>query len=115
MVRSALKVVPAILACLILSAHYLRNFDPIGVIFSLLAPLLLLMGRRWAIRLLQVYLAIGSLVWIDALIFDARVRTIEGRPWLRMAVILGAVALFTLLSAIPLFRYPSSAGKGATA
>ena len=42
---------------------------------------------------------LAGLEWVRTLLFDVQQRQAVGEPWLRMALILGSVALFTLLAA----------------
>ena len=46
-------------------------------------------------RILQVVLFVGGLEWIRTLFINIASRSDTGEPWMRMALILGAVALFT--------------------
>ncbi|MEW6756281.1 MAG: 4Fe-4S binding protein, partial [Candidatus Latescibacterota bacterium] len=65
----------------------------------------LLAPRRWAAQVCQVLLAGGALVWVDTGVRLARLRLAAGEPWLRMALILGGVALATAACGL-LFRTP---------
>jgi len=98
--KNLLKLLPVILSSLIMGAHF--SYVNIGylVIICLLLPFLLLIRQQWVARVFQVLLIIGSLVWIERLWFLAQVRQSQGEPWIRLAIILGAVALFTGLSAL---------------
>lgn len=90
------RVVPAVLAFLVLGAHCFRaGWLPL-VVLCLGAPVLLFLGRRWALTAAKILLALGAAEWVRTLWMIAMHRKAEGAPWLRMALILGAVALFTL-------------------
>jgi hypothetical protein len=93
-----LLILPA-LASLLLAAHFYRagQFELAGASAALLV--LLAVPRAWAARLLQVALVAGCLEWMRTLVSVAAVRLSIGQPYLRMALILGAVAAFTLLAA----------------
>ncbi len=54
---------------------------------------------------MQVALLLGALEWLRTLTLLVRFRTDLGTPWARLALILGAVALGTALSAL-VFRAP---------
>jgi len=54
----------------------------------------------WVARLLQIVLVIGALEWIRTLVVFATARAAAGQSWTRLAVILGVVALLTLVSAM---------------
>lgn len=97
---TALLLLPAALSVLVLGAHYLRG----GQLFMLwLLPgvvALLLVRRAWARTVVQLVLLLGTFEWVRTLLNLARLRSALGEPWLRMAIILGAVALGTALAAL---------------
>lgn len=95
-----LRIIPVIIAWLLLAAHYSRADNIVFMILSLLIPFLLLLKKRWALISLQVLTYAGALVWVQTTIQYARQRAIDGEPWLRLAIILGTVAFFTLISAL---------------
>jgi hypothetical protein len=97
------KLLPVLLSGLLLSAHFLRAGLPALVILSLAFPALLLIRRRWAARLVQIILVLGTLEWVRTLLVLVIERYQAGQPWWRLAIILGLVALFTGSSAL-LFR-----------
>jgi hypothetical protein len=102
----ALLLIPSFLSALLLAAHFFRNGQYVLVLISCALPWLLVLRRIWAVRLLQVMLLIGALEWVRALL-EIRARRIEEeREWVRMAVILGAVAGWTAMSALLLFLPP---------
>ncbi len=99
----ALRLVPVVLCFLVLGAHSSRSGWPLAVSLALAAlPLLLLTGKRWAPRLLQVALLLGTAEWVRAIFGHVAVRQAHGLPYQRMAVILGAVAAVTALSSLAL-------------
>jgi ferredoxin len=99
-----------------LAAHFSRVEQDGLALAALLFPLILLIKRTWVRRTYQLYLIFGGLVWIERLVYLRSIRILEGRPWIRLAAILGAVALMTFLSVLPLekdklrrlYRYPRS-------
>ncbi len=102
---TALLLVPAVTACILLAAHFLR-FYAFGVVgFCLLLPFLLLVRRRWAARIVQIVLLVGVLVWGRAGYVFAHQRILAGEPWGRLAIIIGGVTLYTLVAAA-LFETP---------
>ena len=95
----AVSFIPIVLSLIVLAAHFLRG-GCLPVAVGVLALLALLAVRRpWVPRLLQVVLTLGALEWIRALVTLAMQRADQGEPYLRMALILGAVAAVTLASA----------------
>jgi len=107
-----------------MAAHFMRAGDPGLALTSALAPWLLVTRRRWAARALQVLLLAGGLIWLQTLLRLVQLRLTLGQPYLRLAIILGAVALLTAAAALLLQtrrveRFinlaPGSAATGAAA
>ncbi len=84
----------------LLAAHFLRAGNVIMTGVCALLPALLLLHRRWSVRVLQVLLYCGTALWLRTAVLIARQRMRLGQPWGRMAVILGAVAIVTLISGL---------------
>jgi hypothetical protein len=101
-----LAILPIILSFVLLAAHFFRFGQIALVALALLLPLLLLVRTQWAARVMQVALLLGAAEWVRTIIVFASARMAVGYPYLRMTLILGAVALFTAGSAL-LFRMPS--------
>lgn len=106
-------LLPAIISSLIIFAHFYRMGSSVLIVAALLLPLFLFIRRRWALRTVQAYLLVGAVEWIRALFVFIEIYERAGMSWTRLAVILGAVILFTLCSALLLFcrplnkRYPA--------
>ena len=95
-----LRLLPVILSALLLAAHFSRqDLLPLAIL-SIVFPLVLLVRRPWVPLLVQMVLGLGALEWIRTLVTIARQRQAAGDDWLRMAVILGAVAAVTLASTL---------------
>jgi len=95
-----LRLLPVILSMLLLAAHFYRaGLVPLTVV-CLVLPLLLLPRRAWVPGLFQVLLLLGALEWLRTLYGFAAMRIAFGEPWMRLAIILGTVALFTGLSGL---------------
>ena len=89
----------ATLAALLLAAHGLRSgFLPV-VLGGIALAVLAWIPRAWAFQALRAGLGLGVLEWLRVLVTRAQERAGMGEAWLRMAVILGAVALVTALAA----------------
>lgn len=85
------------------------------VALSLALPLLLVVRERWSARAVQAGLVLGALEWMRTLAFFAGQRVDTGRPWGRLALILGVVAVLTALSALAVSvpsAKPVSGGEG---
>ena len=91
-----LQLLPVILSFVLIGAHFLRDGYLLMVAFSLAVPFVLLVGRTWAARAVQVLLIIAAGEWIRTTIGLVTARQEEGQDYLRLAVILGAVTLLTL-------------------
>lgn len=95
----------AALFCLILAGHFLRMGALSGVLVCVALPVVAALTRaRWALRSLQALLIIGSMSWIVTALRIGAQRRAAGEPWLRMALILGAVAALSALAAALLSR-----------
>jgi hypothetical protein len=94
----ALLILPS-LAALLLAAHFFRAGQLVLAGASLAALLLLAVPRAWAARALQVALIAGAIEWLYTLAAFASTRIAMGQPYLRLTLILVAVALFTAASA----------------
>ena len=95
-----LKLLPVILSFMLLGAHFYRSGLTALTAACIALPFLLLLPKPWVARLMQIVLVIGALEWLRALYFFAAMRVAFGEPWTRLALILGAVAMFTALSAM---------------
>ena len=93
-----LRLTPLILSAVLIAAHFLRTYSLLPVALSMVAPLLLLVRRRWSLYVLQGLTVLAALIWLLALWGIIQQRLLEGRSWLASGLILGAVALFTLFS-----------------
>ena len=87
-------------AALLLGAHFLRSGEIAVAALCLAAPLLFLWKNRWSLMLLQflAYAAAGT--WIAVAIQLMQLRQQSGQPWTAAVIILGSVALFTLLAGL---------------
>ena len=93
-----LRYLPIVLAAILLAAHFLRSFRLVPMAVCLLAPLLLLIKKRWSLVTLQLLAIPAAIIWILTLHGIIQERVFEGRSWTASAIILGEVALFTLLA-----------------
>ena len=96
---NALRLPPVFVSALLVAAHFLRleSFILAGV--SLAAPLLLFILKPRSAQVVQFCLILASLEWCRTLYALAQQRIANGEPWLRLAVILGLVALLKGISA----------------
>ncbi len=97
---NAIRLLPVMLSMLVLAAHFYRaGLIPL-VILTIILLVLLSLKKTWVARLLQIALILGAFEWIRTGVVLIDTRTTLDQPWLRLAIILGAVALFTGSSAL---------------
>ncbi|GEM_PF-671490 len=107
-----LRIVPLILSALLIGAHFLRGGHLFIMLLCVAAPLLLLLRKRAVTIGIQVMLAVAAVEWLRTAMQIAEERAASGAPVTRMYVILGSVAAFTLLSAVPLFGLAGTGARG---
>ena len=95
-----LRLLPVILSCLLLGAHFYRAGQVWLTLLCVVLLLLLFLRKPWVPRLFQVALLLGALEWLLTLNRLMGVYAAMDRPWTRMAMILGGVALFTAASGL---------------
>jgi len=100
------RLIPVFFSFLLIAAHFQRAGSSLLVVVSLLAPVLLCINRPWSVRIIQALMLMAALEWVRTLIYLVQIRQDAGMPWVRLAIITGAVALFTASSAL-LFRHDS--------
>ena len=96
----ALAIIMVVASALLLGAHFLRAGALAFMLLSLAFPFLLLLRKRRSVRALQLVLLLGVVEWILTAVAIVVERQGAGLPWGRSAVIIGAVAVFTALSAL---------------
>ena len=97
---NVLRLFPVIFSFLILSAHFSRAGSPLLTIIFLLLPILLFIKKAWVVRLIQIFLVIGSIEWIRILFVYVNERQAIDEPYIRLVLILGIVAFLTGLSTL---------------
>ncbi len=96
----AFRLVLFIIAAALTAAHFLRAENHGLVALSLATPLLFLHRKRWSLVLLQLAAYGATVNWLITALMLVQMRQQIGRPWATAAVILGAVALITLLAGL---------------
>ena len=94
------RMVLFIIAAALTAAHFLRAGNHALVALSLATPLLFLSKKRWGLWLLQLAAYGATANWLLAALLLVQMRQQVGRPWSMAALILGAVALLTLLAGL---------------
>ncbi|MBW8000636.1 MAG: hypothetical protein FVQ80_01265 [Planctomycetes bacterium] len=102
---NVIKLLPVLLSSLLIAAHTMRKGAPLwlAILCIALPAIVLFFPKRWAARLVQVYLIIAAAEWSRTLFILANKRIENHEPWMRFALIIGAVALLTAASACVFF------------
>jgi hypothetical protein len=95
-----LYLFPPVIGFLLLAAHFFRSENLLIALVSFLAIFLVFVRRPWAAYTIQVFLVLGSVEWLRSTISLVLSRSASGEPFLRLAIILGSVTLFTALSTL---------------
>jgi len=107
------RLIPLVIAYPLLAAHFLRGGNPFLTMLCLLIPFLLLIKKRWSLIIVQGSLFLGAWIWVRAAIIIIHERMMLGISWWKVLIILGPIALFTLLAGLLLNssvvrdKYPS--------
>lgn len=97
---TALRLTPVVISLLLLGAHFMRhNLGPLAALPLILVGLLWI-KRPWVARLVQVVLILAALEWFRTMVYLVMARQSQQLDWGRSAIILSAVTLFTLFSAL---------------
>lgn len=97
---NALRLTPVVVSLILLGAHLMRhNLGPL-IVLPLTLIGLLWIKRPWVARLVQVVLILAALEWVRTMGHLVLARQSQQMDWGRSAIILSAVTLFTLLSAL---------------
>ena len=93
-----IRLIPLIIAFLLLGGHFLRSGHLIFTGASILAPFLLLIKKRWILLSVQWLTYLGAIVWIYTTFSLVQQRRMAGAPWVRMSLILSGVTVLTLFA-----------------
>jgi len=95
-----LRLLPVFISFLLLAAHFVRAGQTVVALVLLFLLVLLIIRKTWVPWVIQITLLLGAIEWLRTLVSVAQIRSEFDMPWVRMAIILGAVALFTVLSGL---------------
>ena len=84
---------------LLLAAHFSRANNGFLAILTLLIPLLLFIRKGWVIYTLQIVGYLGAVVWIVSGYQYVQLRIAAGDDWIRLMLIIGAIAIYSSGSA----------------
>ncbi len=91
---------PVILTFIVLAAHFSRHNALFLALFTLFFPFVFLIKKEWVKKVTVFFIIAGFLEWIRTAYILTSIRLHYNLPFLRMALILGAVAILTLLSGL---------------
>jgi hypothetical protein len=92
------RLIAPALAFLLLGASFLRAGNELMMAGCAVLLVLLTVPRPWAAWIAQIALVLAALRWLWLTWLIGSMRASMGVPYGRMAIILSAVALFTLLA-----------------
>ena len=100
------RIMPLIVASLLLAAHFLRDGNLVLTLGCVLVPLLLFVKSRWSWLAAQLFAYVGAAIWLYTTTAIVQQRIYWGEPWVRVVLILGGVALFTAWAGLLLHAQP---------
>ena len=95
-----LRLLPVFISFLLMGAHFLRAGQMVIAVALVMSAVAVLIRQYWVPWVIQVLLLLGAVEWLLTLYSVAQIRIGQDMPWMRMAIILGVVALFTALSCL---------------
>ena len=96
----AFQLTPALLATLVLAAHFLRRGRFVPFVVCIAAAAFVFVRRPWARRALQAFLVLGIAEWAWTSAQLVNERRAEGEPAGRLVVIMGVVMAVTAGAAL---------------
>jgi hypothetical protein len=94
------RLLPVIISALLISAHILRFHGLTATILCLSLLITLCFRNPWTLRMWQIFLSIAALIWVWTTVNLVHLRVELGLPWVRLAIILISVIVFTLFTVI---------------
>ena len=91
-------MLPIFFSALLSAAHFYRAGSLLLTAASLLVPLFLFIRNRWTPRIITLSLFLAAVEWLRTMLFFIEQYQQAGLPWIRLAIILTSVCLFTALS-----------------
>ena len=98
--KNLVRILPIILCSLLMAAHLGRANMFVLQIISLLIPFILIWKNKISARTIQFFLIIYGFEWIRTINYYAQIRIAKGEDWLRLAIILGIVALLNFATVL---------------
>ncbi len=83
---------------ILLAAHFSRANNTFLAVLALGLPLLLLIKKKWVIYVLQGVSYLSAIIWLYSGYQYIQLRVEAGHDWLRLLLIMGAIALYSAWS-----------------
>lgn len=105
--KTLIFLIPVIISFILLAAHFMRDNDLIFAFFVLaLLFIILYFLVPASVKAAKVMLLFGTIEWIRSGYALASIRLRAGEPYIRLVIIMGGVAFFTLLSSLAFYTKP---------
>jgi len=95
-----LQLLPVFLSIILISAHFYRANEQYLAYILIATPFLLIIKKKFIARGMQVILFLSTIEWWTTVYKIIQIRRQYQMPWMRFGLIMGSVAVFTLLSII---------------
>ncbi len=95
-----IRFLPVVISAILIAAHFLRDGNLPLVAISLVIPLFLFFRRPVSVWIVKIGLWLATSEWLLTVYLLVSFRMRVDLPWIRMALILGGVAAFTLASTL---------------
>lgn len=95
-----LRIIPSVIACMLLGAHFLRAGNIALTLVVVFFPLVMLFKSRWTCLAVQLMDYFGAIVWTVTALGIVQERVAMGRSWGVSAVILTLIAIFSIFAGI---------------
>ena len=93
-----MQLTPAVLSFLVIGAHFFRAGHWLLVLVSVILICSLIVREPIIVKIVRAALLLTTIEWLRTAYVFASARYEHGEPWLRLAAILGGVALVSFLS-----------------
>ncbi len=94
------RLLPLIFSTILIAAHIMRFYGLEAAILMLLLPATLFIRNLWTLKFWQVLHGVFVVMWIFVSINLVQTRMALNMPWVRLAIIMVVVTLFTAFSGL---------------
>ncbi len=93
-----IRLLPIIFSTVLVAAHIMRFFGIEAAMLVLLLLSTLFIRNLWTLKFWQLLHGVFVMMWIYVSIDFIQIRIAFNTPWIRLAIIMGLVTLFTVFS-----------------